>query len=96
MNQEEILAVVRDFEKSAGEDYGIVRIGVFGSVARNQFTENSDVDIVVELKNPSLFTLAGIMQSLKNRLNREVDIVRYRDNMSPVLKARIDRDAIYV
>jgi len=96
MNQKEILAIVRDFEQNARAEYGIVRIGIFGSVARNQFTEGSDVDIVVELTEPDLFTLAGIARNLRGMLNREVDIVRYRENMNPILKARIDRDAIYV
>lgn len=50
----------------------------FGSVARNEFTENSDVDVVVELAKPDLFKLIGIKQELEELLHCTVDIVRYR------------------
>jgi len=36
-------------------DYGVKRIGVFGSFARNEADETSDVDIVVEMTEPDLF-----------------------------------------
>ncbi len=39
--------------------YGVTRIGIFGSVARNEVNSDSDVDIVVEMKDPDLFYVAN-------------------------------------
>lgn len=61
--------------------YSIIRIGVFGSAARDDLREESDIDVVVELAEPDLFKLIGIKQDMEEQLRRPVDIVRYRNNM---------------
>jgi predicted nucleotidyltransferase len=73
----------------------LVRIGVFGSIARGQFSEDSDVDVVVELAKPDLLLMIGIKQDLEALLGRSVDVVRYRKDMNPFLKQRIEQEAIY-
>ena len=75
--------------------YSISRIGIFGSVARNQTGENSDVDIVVEMA-PDLFKRSALRLELENLLHHSVDVVRYSKRMNPFLKQRIDREAVYV
>ena len=47
-SRQEILALLRDFKIRQAENYGILRMGVFGSVARDQQTESNDVDIYYE------------------------------------------------
>ncbi len=47
-SRQEILALLRDFKIRQAEKYGILRMDVFGSVARDQQTESSDVDIYYE------------------------------------------------
>jgi uncharacterized protein len=59
-------------------------------------TEQSDIDVVVELEDPDMFNLISIKQDLEEELNRPVDIVRYREKMNIFLKARIEKEAIYV
>ena len=76
--------------------YSIEKIGFFGSVSRDEMNENSDIDVVVELTEPDLFSLIGIKQDLETEFNCQVDIVRYRKNMNPFLKNRIDIEAVYV
>ena len=75
--------------------YGVTRIGIFGSVARSATKTDSDVDVVVEMK-PNLFMRAALKAELESCLGRSVDVVRYRQGMNRYLKARIDRDALYV
>lgn len=65
-------------------------------MARNKANSNSDVDIVVEMKDPDLFYLVHIKETLENEFQRPVDIVRYRDNMNMFLKEQIRSEAIYV
>ena len=95
MRQVDVLQVLSQFQHSRQEEFGIIRIGVFGSVARDQISDASDVDVVVELNDPDLLTLVGIKQELERLLHRPVDIVRYRDKMNAFLKRRIEQEAIY-
>lgn len=96
MSQKEILKIIRDYEASVRDRYQIVRLGIFGSAARDQMTEESDIDVVVELGKPSFLALTGILIDLEKLLDRNVDIVRYREEMHPDLKEEIDAVAIYV
>ncbi len=68
--------------------------GVFGSVVRNEVTEGSDIDIVVEME-PNILKRVGLKQELEKLFNNEVDVIRYRTSMNPYLKSEIDRETIY-
>jgi len=96
MGKKEVIKILRDYKKEFGEQYGIHTIGIFGSVARDETGENSDVDVVVRIVKPDLFMLVGIKNELEERFNRSVDIVTYRENMNQFLKNRIDGEAVYV
>jgi predicted nucleotidyltransferase len=96
MRQDDILRVLARFRDLKQDEFGIVRIGVFGSVAREGNTEASDVDVVVELGQPDLLALVGIKQELEELLHRPVDVVRYRERMNAYLKRRIEQEAVYV
>jgi len=76
--------------------YGVRKIGLFGSYARGDVREDSDIDIVVELEKPDLFYLIGIKQTFEGAFRKKVDIVRLRDTMNIVLKQHLQQDAIYV
>ncbi len=96
MKRSDVLHTLVEFRDLNQEEFGIVRIGVFGSVARDEITDSSDVDIVVELDRPDLLTLVGIKQELEELLHRAVDIVRYRERMNAYLKQQIEQEAVYV
>ena len=86
---------MRKFKRMNADKYRILQLGVFGSVARNEAKNDSDVDVVVRIERPDLFLLAGIKLDLEERLNRSVDLVTYRDTMNPFLKQKIDGDVVY-
>ncbi len=96
MSKAEIIRILKDFKKTRANDYGIVEIGIFGSVARGEDTRASDIDIVVRMARQDLFNIIGIKQELEEILHNQVDIISYREKMNLLLKKRIDRDAIYV
>jgi predicted nucleotidyltransferase len=96
VNKDEILNKIIKFFNLRKNEFSIIRIGVFGSVARDEITDNSDVDVVVELGQPDLFTLIGVKQELEELLQRPVDVVRYREKMNAYLKKQIEREAVYV
>jgi hypothetical protein len=95
MKKEELIDILRNYKNERANYYGIMTIGIFGSTARGDAREESDVDIVLRIREPDLFMLVGIKEELEERLHRPVDIVTYRDNMNLFLKKRIDEEAVY-
>ena len=68
------------------------RIGIFGSAARGEATENSDIDILYQLKNTvGLFNLVRIKDDLEEKLNKKVDLVSEK-YVHPKLKPHIMND----
>ena len=56
--------------------YGVEKAYVFGSYARGDYNENSDIDIIIVAKNiKSLLIIGAILESLKKILNKEVDLI---------------------
>ncbi|MDD2716210.1 MAG: nucleotidyltransferase domain-containing protein [Candidatus Wallbacteria bacterium] len=96
MGREAILEILREFKNKFGKKYGILSIGVFGSFAREEAGEDSDLDICVKTESPDAFALVHIKEDLENRTNRRVDLIRYRENMNQFLKERIGRECLYV
>ena len=92
----EILHLLSLYKPTAERKYGLTRIGIFGSVARGEQTEDSDVDVCYEGKVPSLITLDLIQTDLEQMLGSRVDLVRVRDGMNNLLKERIQKEGIYV
>ena len=92
----EILSLMSRFKPTAQKKYGMTKLGIFGSVARGEQTDNSDVDICYEGQAPSLLTLDKIQTELEQLLDCKVDLVRVRENMSSLLRKRILRDGIFV
>ena len=95
MGKAEIIEILRAYKKEFAKKYGIIEIGVFGSVARDEVGKDSDVDVVVRISKPDLFMLVGIKNELEERFQRSVDIVAYSENMNQFLKKRIDGEAAY-
>jgi len=96
MNVSEILQILKNYKVQSANKYGINRLGIFGSYARDNPTQKSDIDIVIELQNPDLFKMVHIKEELEELLGVQVDIVRSRKKMNPYLKKRIEKEALYV
>ena len=90
------LNLLRECKDEYANRYGITRIGIFGSVARDEHNENSDLDICVETPPMGLLMFSGLCLSLEELLGVTVDIVRMHKNMNPRFKQRIEKDIIYV
>jgi predicted nucleotidyltransferase len=93
---QDCISKLAGFKRAFAQKFGITKLGLFGSVARNENTENSDIDIVVEVKKPSLQLMYELKEALKQLFNCEVDLVRFRDSLRPLFKSNIQRDVIYV
>ncbi|MBW9222394.1 nucleotidyltransferase family protein [Methanothermococcus sp. SCGC AD-155-C09] len=100
MNKEELLKELRKNKKKIKE-FGVKRIGIFGSFARDEAGEKSDIDVVVEFeKGKATFkNVCGLVDFLEDLFSREVDIltpdgiesIRIKD-----IKEEIRREIEYV
>jgi uncharacterized protein len=96
MKKDNILAILREFKRNYAEKYGILEIGVFGSIARDEDREDSDLDICIKTKTPNPFTLVHIKSDIEGLTNKRVDIVRVREKMNSFLRDRIEKEGLYV
>ena len=95
MQRDEILNILSTHKQELATKYGVTRLGIFGSVARNEATEASDVDVIVEMP-PDLFQMVHMKEELEQILATSVDLIRYQKYLNALLKRRIDNEAIYV
>lgn len=96
LKREMVLKELKDHKQEFAEIYGVTKIGVFGSVARDEIKGDSDIDVVVEMLKPDLFFMVHIKETLEKDLQRPVDIIHYRERMNQYLKAKIQKEAVYV
>ena len=95
MMQKEALKLLQEHKQEFKERYGITKLRIFGSVAREEAVDSSDVDVVVKMA-PDMFARANLKKELESILKTQVDVVRYWRRMDHYLKRRIDREAYYV
>ena len=75
-------------------DYGIKRVGVFGSLARGEAKESSDIDLVFDFdKEFGLFALSGLKIALEESLGKKVDIVEF-SSLDPNIGANIMNEVV--
>ena len=96
LSKNEILKFLKKYKEEKKDIYYIKKIGLFGSYAKEQQSEISDIDIVVEFNKPDLFNQIGIMQDLEEYFKKDVDVISLWKHINPKLKKRIDKDTIYV
>ncbi len=85
-------ASLRDLKPELERRFGVVRIGVFGSVARGEEDADSDVDVLVELEEPIGWELVDLQDRLEEVLGRRVDLVTVgalREEMSATVMREV-------
>jgi uncharacterized protein len=91
----DVIKKLRHLKPELEQRYGVTRIGIFGSVARNEAHHGSDIDIVVDMA-PDLLKRVSLKAELELLFGKKVDVVRYWHGMNNYLRARIDQEAVYV
>lgn len=97
ISTEEIFNILRT-EKQKLRRNGITEIGLFGSYIRGDATENSDIDILIDLSEDSqmtLFSLTELEQTLSSKFGKKADLVIRRD-LKPAIGKRILSEVRYV
>lgn len=95
LTKAECIEKLKSAKQFLTEKYGVRSLLLFGSFARDEQKENSDVDVCVDM-NPNLLNRVGIKRHLEQLLNRQVDVIRLSPNLNSVLKQQIYKDGILV
>lgn len=92
----EIVEMLRCYKEQYAEKYGIETLGLFGSVARGEQDEKSDIDVFIRLRKTSYYTLMDIKEDLENLFNKKIDLITLHETMRSLFKRNIEQDAIYI
>ena len=90
----EVLRTLREMEGELRERFSVSRIGVFGSSVAGSASPESDVDILVELEEPTFDHYMDLKFRLEEVLDRPVDLV-IAETLKPRLRPIIEREVVY-
>lgn len=96
MSRKECIDILKKSSNTLKKEYGITSLRLFGSAARDEQKDSSDVDVFVETVTPNPFLLMEAKEYLEKSMGRSVDIIRNHSNLNPRLRKRIERDGITV
>jgi predicted nucleotidyltransferase len=97
LTKTEILLFLKKNKAYLHDQFGVAQIGIFGSFARDEADEKSDIDFLVEIDAPIEVykeTKEALHNYLKNAFGREVDMANPR-SLKPHYRARILKQALY-
>ena len=89
------LELLRQHEKEIRQKFGVKRIGMFGSYARGNPEATSDVDILVDFKNPTFDNFMELAFYLEKLFMKEVDLVTTK-GMSPYMSQAIENEVVWI
>ncbi|MFB3882618.1 MAG: nucleotidyltransferase family protein [Armatimonadota bacterium] len=90
----EILAYMRQSRERFEQRYSVRRIGIFGSIARGEAKEGSDLDVLVEMIEPTFDRYMDLKFELEDALGASVDLV-LSDTMKERLRPIIEQEVVY-
>ena len=96
MSRKECIDILKTCSETLRRKYGITSLRLFGSTARDEQKDDSDVDVFVETLTPNPFLLMEAKEYLEKSTGRSVDVIRNHSNLNPRLKKRIERDGVTV
>ena len=95
LTKEKILETLRYNKPFFEKELGVISIGLFGSYARGKQLSDSDVDILVELDEPSWTKLCGVWNILEKQLNTKIDLVRKGPHLREKFMKTVETEIIY-
>lgn len=91
-----IIVKLKNSKTLLHEQYGVETLGIFGSYVRGKQKNNSDVDILIDFKEPiGLLKFVALKHQLSEIIGRDVDLVM-KSALKPVIGKRILKEVIYI
>jgi len=75
INKSYILSRLKELKPTLKKEYSVKEIGLFGSFSDGTNTEDSDIDLIVELEKPIGWKFFSLELYLENVFNRKIDLV---------------------
>ncbi len=98
-NRAEIIKKIKEQYPFLSKQYGVRRIGIFGSVAMDSARPDSDVDIVVEFERPIGLKFMEFVTYMENLFGKKVDVLT-KDGIKNIrvknVSTEIEKNIIYV
>ncbi len=96
MTRQEVLELLRAHKPTLAERFGVTHLALFGSFARDQATDESDIDILVRFDGPATSrSYFGVQFYVEDLLGRRVDLVSDKA-LRPELRPYVEREALSV
>ncbi|MGB6010671.1 MAG: nucleotidyltransferase domain-containing protein [Desulfobacterales bacterium] len=95
LSHTEIMDVLKNDKAFLRKEFGVINIGLFGSYAKGNQKEDSDIDFLVELQEPRFEWLAGLQIYLETKFGRKIELIRKGKNVNQRLIQKVERDIIY-
>jgi len=95
MTKDDILNELSKNRSYIEKNFEVSKIGLFGSYAKGNQTEDSDIDIYVEFKHKTFDNLAGLWNYLEELYHKKIDLFHKHKNNNEVIISNIQKDVIY-
>ncbi len=95
MTFEHIMDQIRIDLPKLKSDFGVNRIGLFGSYATRQETEESDLDFLVELQPPIANHYFKLLSFLEQKFDKKIDLVRRGKHLSDGFIKHVESEIVY-
>ncbi len=96
MQRDEALRILSEASPEIMRQFGVKGLRLFGSTARNEAREDSDVDVLVEFEGPATFRgYFGLLNFLEERVGKPVDLVTEK-GLRQEVRPYVEKDAIRV
>lgn len=96
MTREEILAFLKSHKQELHDRFGVTKIGLFGSYARGEAREDSDIDLAIELEGERPFRKFFALEFfLKENLHTKIDL-GIESSLKQIARKQIDGEILYV
>jgi hypothetical protein len=95
MTKVDILDFLSSHKEELAHKYGVTKIGLFGSYARDEQREDSDIDIAVEIESTNKFrSFFNLKYFLEENLHKKIDL-GIEGALKPIAKKYIEREILY-
>ena len=91
MTKDDCIKILKDCMDVLQMEYGINSVSLFGSTARGEEKDGSDIDLFVDTQTPNPFKLMDAKDYLEHLTGTPVDIVRNHQHLNPRLRKRIEK-----
>ena len=96
MDRNSIITFLQAHKEEMAQLFGTTKIGLAGSYARNEAREDSDIDIIVEIKSANKFrSFFNLLYYLQDSLGEQIDLAT-ESSLKPLVRESILKDVVYV